>query len=320
MLHDALQRLASEYAFQRAKPFAKSVFGNFVRHDIAMEAKRQISFLPYDLKVKSSVGAGNWASVPWLGFFDPLITESATMGFYVVYLINPQTRRIYLSMNQGTPAVYRELGESRDLKSLERTAVLMTERIVNFAKQFDRDPIDLGSQDSLPKGYMAGHAFGREYESENLNQELFYNDLEKMLAAYSSLIDKGGTTPAEVMLEESGTHEIEESRKYILSRRIERAPNVRLPVLKKRGATCEACGLDPIKTYGYKGVLKNTPLDVHHAKPIFHLAEGESKRYKIPDDFIVLCPTCHRVIHKQNDPSDLAELKRSISNRFMPGR
>jgi len=52
MLHDALQRLASEYAFQRAKPFAKSVFGNFVRHDIAMEAKRQISFLPYDLKVK----------------------------------------------------------------------------------------------------------------------------------------------------------------------------------------------------------------------------------------------------------------------------
>ena len=94
-------------------------------------------------------------------------------------LINPQTKRIYLSLNQGTTAVYREIGESRGLKSLERTAIVMSERIAGFAESFDNSPIDLGSQDSLPKGYMAGHAFGREYDSENLNQSLFYNDLEK---------------------------------------------------------------------------------------------------------------------------------------------
>ncbi|NBT32908.1 MAG: DUF3578 domain-containing protein, partial [Rhodobacteraceae bacterium] len=65
-------------------------------------------FLPYELTVKSSVGAGVWAAVPWLGFFDPLITETAQEGFYFVYLINPQTEEIILSLNQGATAVFNE--------------------------------------------------------------------------------------------------------------------------------------------------------------------------------------------------------------------
>ena len=56
-------------------------FANFVRHNLAIEAKKQLISWPFDLQVKSSVGAENWASVPWLGFFDPLITTSATKGF-----------------------------------------------------------------------------------------------------------------------------------------------------------------------------------------------------------------------------------------------
>jgi len=103
MLHVFLERLAREYSFQRAKPFSGSEFGNFVRHDIALEAKRTLLYWPFDLTVKSSVGAGNWAAVPWLAFFDPIETTSATSGIYVVYLINPQTEEIYLSLNLDCP-------------------------------------------------------------------------------------------------------------------------------------------------------------------------------------------------------------------------
>lgn len=85
MLADYLSRLALEYTYERAKPFVGSKFGDFVRHDIAIEAKKILTFWPFELKVKASVGQGVWASVPWLAFFDPLITESATQGFYVVY-------------------------------------------------------------------------------------------------------------------------------------------------------------------------------------------------------------------------------------------
>ena len=316
-MHKMLERLAQEYAYQRMKPFAQSDFGNFVRHDLALEAKKKITFLPYDLKVKASVGSGNWASVPWLGFFDPLITETATRGFYVVYLINPQTNEITLSLNQGTTAAYESFGIPEGREYLRRTAVELFKRAGNFSKHFSSDPIDLGSLDSLPQGYMAGHAFGRTYAAGNINETQFTTDFENMLAAYEYLIEMGGTTPGEIMLEDAGLRSVEESRKYVLSKRIERAPNVRPKVLQAVGAICQGCGLDPKITYGYNGPLKNTPLDVHHAKPISGLSEGESRRYKIPDDFMVLCPTCHRMIHKQVDPSDLRRLKASINSGIL---
>jgi hypothetical protein len=312
MLHEFLSRIAIKYTYERSRPFAGSEFGNFVRHDLSIEAKKRLIFLPYDLKVKASVGAGNWASVPWLGFFDPLITESATRGFYVVYLINAQTEEIFLSMNQGTTAAYQSFGEKKGREHLRRNAVEMAARVASFADRFDVSPIDLGSDDALPLGYMAGHSFGRKYAAKGIDTEKFDRDLETMLGAYSALIDLGGTTPSDVMMEEAQSTSVSESRRYVLSRRIERAPNVRVPVLERRGLVCEGCGLNPKQHYDYQGPVKNIPLDVHHAKPISGMAEGETRRYKIPDDFFVLCPTCHRVIHKQEDTSDLRQLKRRL--------
>ena len=73
MLSDQLSRLATEYTYERAKPFTGSKFGEFVRHDIVVDAKKLLTPSPFDLKVKASVGQGVWASVPWLAFFDPLV-------------------------------------------------------------------------------------------------------------------------------------------------------------------------------------------------------------------------------------------------------
>ncbi|WP_298847324.1 DUF3578 domain-containing protein [uncultured Ruegeria sp.] len=314
MLHEYLSRLASEYVFERAKSFSGSDFGNFVRHDIAIEAKKRLLFLPYELEVKASVGQSRWASVPWLAFFDPLVTDTATRGYYVVYLINAQTEEVVLSLNQGTTEVYREFGENDKGRSiLARRAVDITERIPEFFERFDSGSINLGSTEKLPAGYVAGHAFGRVYQADAIDPNQFYEDLEMMLAAYKALVDRGGRTPVDTMMEESGSTDILETRSYVLSRRIERAKNVRLRVLERRGIKCEGCGLAPVEHYRYEGPIKNVPLDVHHAKPIRELSEGETRRYKIPDDFLVLCPTCHRVIHKQEDVADIEKLKNSIS-------
>ncbi len=96
MLAAHLSRLANEYTYERVKPFTGSKFGDFVRHDIAIEAKKLLVFWPFEIRVKASVGQGVWASVPWLAFFDPLITETATKGFYVVYLVNSDAQTITL--------------------------------------------------------------------------------------------------------------------------------------------------------------------------------------------------------------------------------
>lgn len=317
MLSEMLSRVAKEFVYARGKPFSNSEFGNFVRKDVAQEAKKSLLFLPFDLTLKASVGNGNWAAVPWLAFFDPLITISATQGFYVVYLINPQTQTIYLSMNQGTTAVDNEFGISAGREVLRRRAKDMTIRVSEYAKDFDDSPIDLGSTARLPSGYEAGHAFGRKYSAENNDPKGFNSDLEKMLYAYEALVNRGGLMPSDAMSEEAGSLSIEETRTYVLSKRIERSKRVRRQVLAKRGAICEGCGLNPKIDYRYSGKVDNTPLDVHHSKPLFGMAEGETRRYKIPEDFLVLCPNCHRMIHKQDDPTQLKQLKRSIGFRYI---
>ncbi|WP_088633850.1 MrcB family domain-containing protein [Phaeobacter sp. 22II1-1F12B] len=318
MLHSGLEKLAKSFVYERAKPFANNELGNFVRRDLAIEARKHLIFLPFELKTKGSVGAGNWAAVPWLGFFDPLVTTTATKGFYVVYLVNPQTEEIFLSLNQGTTAVYREFGERKGRDILQRRAGDIRDRLPEFTANFDSDPIDLNSLESLPLGYQAGHAFGRKYEAGKINEKLFYADLERILYSYEALVDRGGTTPTDTMFEESGTQDIVETRKYFLSRRIERARNVRAAVIAQRSPICEACGLDPVKHYGFSGPQHNTPLEVHHMKPIHELAEGDSRRYRVPDDFLVLCPNCHKLIHTIEDTSNLKQLKSKVKFKYEP--
>lgn len=313
MLYDMLAKIAREYTYERVKPFAKSEFAKFVTHDLALEAKKNLVMWPFDLKVKASVGAGQWAAVPWLAFFDPLITKSATKGFYVVILINAQEQSFTLSLNQGATAVVEEFGSANGRQVLKRRAMDIQQRVPEFAKQFDTTPIDLSSPASLPIDYEHGHAFGKTYQLEGSEKSDFTEDLYRILQAYQSLVDRGGTIPTDMMQDQSGTSGIEETRRYVLSRRIERAPSVRNDVLKKKEPVCEACGLDPFIFYDFQGKAQDYPLDVHHSKPLRGLAEGETRRYRIPEDFMILCPTCHRMIHKQSDPSDLEELKRRIS-------
>lgn len=119
------------------------------------------------------------------------------------------------------------------------------------------------------------------------------------------------------MLEDAETTDIHEARRYTLSRRIERSAKVRIGVLEKLPPICQACGLDPARDYAYVGRPENVPLDIHHTSPLYNLDEGEVKRYRIPNDFMVLCPTCHRMIHKQDDPSDLESLKNVIRFKHM---
>ena len=312
MFAENLARLASEYTYQRAKPFTGSEFANFVRHDLAIEAKKLLTFKPFDLTVRASVGQSQWASIPWLAFFDPLVTNTAKKGYYVVYLINPDAQTIVLSMNQGTTEIFNEFGTPRGLQVLKRRARDIADRVPEFAKLFEEDPIDLGSKADLPAGYEAGHSFGRTYAASSLTNEVLAADLHQMLLAYETLVNRGGTTPSDVMQEEANGRNVEETRRYVLSRRIERSPKVRKDVLKAKIPVCECCGLDPKIDYSFKGPKHKTPLDVHHAAPLKGLAEGETRRYKIPDDFMVLCPTCHRMIHKMDDPSDLSKLKKMM--------
>lgn len=82
------------------------------------------------------------------------------------------------------------------------------------------------------------------------------------------------------------------------------------------GYTCMACGLDPIKEYGEdkKGIM-----EAHHKNPYSEMNEGEIREVK-PDDFLILCPNCHKLIHKLDSPNDLEELKKLVNKTNKPSK
>ncbi len=317
MLTDIFNEICSSFVKARSQPFSDHPLATKIRRDLVDEAKKKLIFRNEDYIIKGSPGAGNWAAVPWLGIFDPLITKSAQQGFYIVYLFNVQDEEITLSLNQGATAAYREFGQTRGREVLRRRAEDIRARVNDFSNKLTATKISLGSTESLPLGYEAGHALGTVYNAQKLDERAIVNDLEIMLDCYQALIQRGGLIPTDLMIEEAGGTDIEETRRYILSRRIERSPNVRRHVLSAKPPECEVCGLRPFDDYRFNGKPEEIPLDVHHLNPLYTLSENETKRYRIPEDFAVLCPTCHRMIHKLKNPSDTAALKRRIRFKHM---
>jgi len=82
---------------------------------------------------------------------------------------------------------------------------------------------------------------------------------------------------------------------------------------KRNGGSlfCQVCRVNPNKAFGLDTDL---PIfDVHHLKPLSEIGQVNTPSVR---DYAVLCPTCHRAIHKLEDCSDIDGLiTRLNSNR-----
>src|SRR5439155_332406 len=81
----------------------------FIRGESARELQAALGQRKDGLICEGGAGVGNFATVPWLAIFDPIVTDSATRGYYVVYLFSADGEIVHLSLNQGTTAVREEL-------------------------------------------------------------------------------------------------------------------------------------------------------------------------------------------------------------------
>ncbi|MGZ6966073.1 MAG: MrcB family domain-containing protein [Acidimicrobiia bacterium] len=60
--------------------------------------------------MKRSAGQGNWAETPWVSGFDLNVTDTATRGYYVVFLVRGDGAGVALSLNHGTTEVFNQAG------------------------------------------------------------------------------------------------------------------------------------------------------------------------------------------------------------------
>ena len=100
LLHNTFRKVISEYNEVYEKVSREGDWKNPFRDIISKDLPALITECasvtnPY--KVVGSYGKGRWTAVPWIAVFDTRITTSAQQGAYIVYLLNKDTKTLYLS-------------------------------------------------------------------------------------------------------------------------------------------------------------------------------------------------------------------------------
>jgi 5-methylcytosine-specific restriction protein A len=327
MLRNTLSRIIKEFPIARCASFSKNATASFITDEAKQALQLSLGSDGYAFFCKGSPGQGKWADVPWLAVFNPLVTTSATRGYYVVYLFSALEPVVYLSLNQGATAVQEEFGKRR-FDVLRERASFMMNRMKDFAPHYDVEPISLGSTSDLPRGYEAGHVFGKRYVLDAMPpEEVLQSDLRGLVEAYSALVFRGGLDPSldlsdstiiqEINIPSLGKDQVvKEVRRYKMHQRIERNSSTAKLVKKHHGYVCQACCFDFESHYGSLG---REYIEAHHLQPLYKLEEGVTIKYNIATDFAVLCANCHRMIHHTEDVGDLAAFKQKLRRSFCIG-
>jgi 5-methylcytosine-specific restriction protein A len=307
-MRDAFDHIARGYLDARSMPLKDNSLAHFIRNDAAAAVARALGPAFSGFKITGSPGQGNWAEVPWIAVFDTVVTESATRGYYIVYLFSSDMTRLSLSLNQGTTSVRAELGaETRN--ELMRRAAIIRSRIPEAIEHFTSAPIELSATGQLSKDYEAGHAFGITYQLDALpSGSSLEEDLRNMTRLYLMLTSRGGIELSEgheQAADEAGLQTIVEQRRYTFHRRIERDSSASRAAKKIHGYVCQACGFDFEAVYGPVG---HQFIEAHHLTPISVLPQDKPVEQDPKTDFAVLCSNCHRMIHRMPDVGNVTAL------------
>ena len=117
-MREQIQRFMQDAPIAKTQPFANNPYGVFVRTELP-EALYDTGLVDRQkYLITASVGAGNWAMIPWICIFDRSITTSATKGVYIVYLLSKDSKRLYLTFNQGCTEISNSHGK-KETKGIE---------------------------------------------------------------------------------------------------------------------------------------------------------------------------------------------------------
>lgn len=317
VLRELILEIAKNYEAQSALPLKENSFAQRVR-DNGKEILRA-AVADENLLYKASVGAGNWAEIPWLGIFNPESTRSATEGIYVVYLFSSDFKKIYLCQGQGVTKIKEEFGKGQ-LQELKRRSQLIRARVPEHASEFSSVDVALGGGTLLAKEYDSAVAYHIAYDTDNLpKNETLESDLRSAVRLYTLLIARGGAESNDTVMLQGIDENIEdisvvERRTYVRHMKIERNSKAAALAKKTHGVRCQGCGIDFSWIYGDVG---QGYIEAHHLRPLHTLEQGSSVRMDVAEDFAVLCSNCHSIVHRSKPMLTLDQLKRMPGVAFM---
>lgn len=133
----------------------------------------------FSCSIKGSDSIGNKTVSPWVRIFDPIMSPSATEGWYVVIHFSSDGKRVYLTLGRG--ATILKDGGLRDVPDTELAeqnewARKVISKKFSTAKNFE-EKIVLGGN-KLSNQFEKATTFAKCYTMENFTEEEFHHDLQ----------------------------------------------------------------------------------------------------------------------------------------------
>ena len=182
-----LEHLMQNYVGAQGQSFGKHPLHTTL-HQIEEELKALPAVRDYpELKVKGSLGQGNWATIPWIAFLDSRVAPSMQNGVYVVFLFAADMTRVYLTLNQGVTEVYDQLGAKKAKPALRSRAEALRQRpdirtLPGFQLNWD---INLGVVKGTGVRYVDSTIAYKAYERTALPaDDSLAKDIEAILRVY----------------------------------------------------------------------------------------------------------------------------------------
>lgn len=190
-----LQKICNQYLAATLSPLKNNQLAQYIRTDTKEIISSSINLDPQRYRVHGSSGQGQWAVIPWIAIFDLEITNTATHGYYIVYLFTADMKGVYLSLNQGWTYYENEYGGKLGLEKIKEATSMIQRNLVISEKGFTKEEISLNVPSSYSsstqlqaKGYQLGHIAGKYYSRDKIpNDDELRKNLLSMLDLYDQL-------------------------------------------------------------------------------------------------------------------------------------
>ncbi|WP_369789269.1 MrcB family domain-containing protein [Rouxiella sp. WC2420] len=188
-LSEILQKINQGWVQATKEPFTEHPLAMLFRKEFRQKIVDIVEEFDPFYEVKASVGAGNWASVPWLSILNPNMTTTTQDGVYPVYLFKADGTGFYLSLIQGTTNPTKKLGK----RLAEKQAIEIKENILNKLPKLmswgSRD-IHLNAKTSLGQSYEKANIVAKYYDAKSIpSDDRLKEDLNILLMLYKQLED-----------------------------------------------------------------------------------------------------------------------------------
>lgn len=329
--------VGKKFPTERMEQFARNPLAILIRkHWAASFRTALVESECKNITASSSPGQGQWNAAPFIAFLHSDVTTSPRRGYYPVILYERGFKSFCLVMAQGADLLRSTFGAKEALKVLTTRAPEL--RIAAGAFQsmgFDSGPFatfssgdsESSSRDADP--WAASIAFGKRYDVDSPpTSEEFIDDLRNIIALYQTIVLKVGnkfeiqdnlakslmetgelpTNPNSPMSGHDGAMKIAQHK--LVEYRNRNSKLVK-QVKAELGYACQGCGVQLSLAYGKIG---KDFIEAHHLVPL-HSTPREGVELS-SEDFAVLCPTCHRMIHRLGCPP-VTVLQREIHSDLL---